>query len=66
MGGITSIFKGPPKPAPPPRAPDPAKTIQAQKEAAQITQFTPTGNVIYGQLKDGEFVRREGGGRLTY
>lgn len=64
MGGITSIFKGPPKPAPPPRAPDPAKTIQAQKEAAQITQFTPTGNVIYGQLEDGEFVRREGGDAL--
>lgn len=51
-----SIFS-PPKP---PAAPDPAKTIEAQKEVNQVAQFTPTGNLTYGSYdpKTGEFTAK--------
>lgn len=38
-------------PAPVP-APDPAATARAQAEANRITQFTPNGNIIFGNLTD--------------
>ncbi|MCY4551487.1 MAG: hypothetical protein OXC28_24340 [Defluviicoccus sp.] len=45
--------KRPPKPPP---VPDPAKLIEAQAEANRITQFTPQGNLVYGQVTDdGQF-----------
>lgn len=50
MGGI---FSKPKVPA----APDPAATAQAQAEANRITQFTPSGNLLFGTVgAGGEFV----------
>lgn len=42
MGGFFSRPKAPP-------VPDTAGTIQAQKEASQVSQFTPYGNLVYGR-----------------
>lgn len=51
-----AIFSPPKAPA----APDPAATIEAQKEANQIAQFTPSGNLVYGSYdpETGQFVER--------
>lgn len=50
MGGI---FSKPKVPTPP----DPAATAQAQAEANRITQFTPTGNLLFGNVgANGEFM----------
>jgi len=43
MGGILSSPKTP-------KAPDPVATAEAQAKANQVTQFTPQGNLIYGQV----------------
>ena len=62
MSFIGDIFKGPPKP---PAAPDPTATIQAQKEAQQIAQFTPQGNLVYGSIgANGQFTPRSSGDAL--
>lgn len=62
MSFIGDIFSGPPKP---PAAPDPTATIQAQKEAQQIAQFTPQGNIQYGTINaKGQFVPRRSGDAL--
>jgi hypothetical protein len=55
MGGITSIFKKPPKP------PSVASQIDAQKQSNQLFQITPQGTLEYGTIgQDGDFVAREG------
>ena len=53
MGGILSKPKTP-------AAPDPTATIQAQKEASQIAQFTPSGNLVYGTYdpETGQFLEK--------
>jgi len=62
MSVLGSIFKSSPKP---PAAPDTANTIRAQKEAQQITQFTPQGNLLFGTIdENGNFVQRESGDAL--
>lgn len=62
MSFIGDIFRGPPKP---PAAPDTSSTIQQAKEAQQVTQFTPQGNIEYGTLGvNGEFVPRATGDAL--
>ena len=53
--------KRPPKPPP---VPDPAKLIEAQAEASRISQFTPQGNLLYGQVTDdGRFAFDPGASR---
>lgn len=49
MGGIFSSPKTPVAPTPP----DPAKTIEAQTRATQLSQFTPSGNLLFGSLAPG-------------
>lgn len=45
---------------PPP--PDPSATIRAQQEANQITQYTPSGNLVFGTVgPNGEFTPRNSG-----
>ena len=44
MGGIFSKPKAPPAP------PSAAETAEAQARANQVTQFTPQGNLIYGEV----------------
>lgn len=59
MSFIGDIFSGPPKP---PAAPDTSATLQAQKEAQQLTQFTPQGNLYYGTIDAaGNFIPRTSG-----
>lgn len=62
MGGI---FKTPK----PPKAPDPAATVEAEAKANQINQFTPYGNLIYGQYdptgKFKKFTGKEAEGRAA-
>lgn len=59
MSSLGSIFKSPPKPA---AAPDTASTIQQAKEAAQLSQYTPQGNLIYGTTDaNGNFIPRKTG-----
>lgn len=52
MGGVLSKPKAPPAP------PSAAETAEAQARANQVTQFTPQGNLIYGQVDPdtGEFM----------
>lgn len=47
MGGIFSRPKAPPAP------PSAAETAQAQAEANRITQFTPSGNLLFGTVGAG-------------
>lgn len=59
MGGIvdsvTSVFKGPPKP------PSAGSQIEAQKQATRVNQYTPGGNVEFGNYDaEGNFVKNEG------
>lgn len=62
MSSIGSIFRRPPKP---PAAPNTANTIRAQKEAQQLMQFTPQGNLLFGSLDEGgNFVQRKSGDAL--
>jgi len=59
MGGI---FSKPKVPA----APDPAATAQAQAEANRVTQFTPSGNLLYGTVgAGGQFVPANGTGQTA-
>ena len=45
-----------------PKAPDPVASAQAQAQANRITQITPQGNLIFGNLdKSGQFVPSTGG-----
>lgn len=45
-----------------PEAPDPVATINAQKDANRLTQYTPNGTVQYGTVgADGNFVPGTGG-----
>lgn len=56
------IFSKPKVPA----APDPAATAQAQAEANRVTQFTPSGNLLYGTVgAGGEFVPANGTGQTA-
>jgi hypothetical protein len=43
---MSAIFKGPKVP----QAPDPIATIEAQKKAQQVAQYTPEGNLIFGEI----------------
>lgn len=48
-------------PSPPP-APDPTAAIEAQAEQARITQFTPSGNLLFGTVTpEGGFEAETGG-----
>lgn len=59
MGIVGDILGGSPE------APDPTSTIDAQKKAQQITQFTPQGTLEYGTVdNDGNFVARTGSDAL--
>lgn len=59
MSLIGDIFKGAPKPA---AAPDTGSTIDQAKQAAQLTQYTPQGNLLYGTTDaNGNFVPRSSG-----
>lgn len=59
MSSLGSIFRSPPKP---PAAPDTSGTIQQAKEAAQLAQFTPQGNLLYGTIDaNGNFIPRKTG-----
>lgn len=49
-----------------PKPPDPAATAQAQAEANRITQFTPQGNLIFGNLDEsGQFAPSVGGNQAA-
>jgi hypothetical protein len=44
-----------------PKAPDPVATIEAQKDASRVNQYTPNGNVVYGSVDNGgNFIPRQG------
>lgn len=64
MGFLDDMFSGPPEPTlvAPPNTDD---TLEQQREATQVSQYTPYGNLIYGTYDaDGNFAPRESGQAL--